>query len=263
MLRKGTIIFTGHFEIGEKYSAEMKEMITFGKTIEGKPLILVGDIDITNKLVTYIRRGLNGLILLYRIRESNCSSECVLDQLPKTDEEIINRIDISIFDFMSEYVKERYSQLYKQIANHSFTKKDLDEILNNEIVPIIIKKRITEYGYDKENVIIMRCKYLRNIVKRRVSENKLKNWTHHSKFSKGDSGIYLEKEQIVSEIGNPLCRGIMFAFYEEIWNLGNLNLFHVVEKRHQRSIQKGIDLFLNNYKELIYLSSKEMNISIL
>jgi len=263
MSRKGTIIFTGHFDIGETFSPEMKTSIERGKLIGGKPLILVGDIAVANKLITYIRRGLDGLILLYRIREFNCSSECVLFQLPKTEEEIRDRIDIEVFEFMSGVIKKDYPELFQQILSNTFLKKELNRILNDKILPILIEKRITEYGYSKEEIIVVREKFLRNVVTRRVNEKKIKNWTHLSKYYKNESGINLGREKIVSESGNPLCRGIMFAFYEEIWNLGYLNLYHIIESRHQQSIQKGIDLFLAHYKELGYLLPQEMNMRII
>lgn len=259
MSRKGTIIFTGHFDIGETFSPEMKTLIERGKSLEGKPLILVGDIAVANKLVTYIRRGLEGLILLYHIREFNCSSECVLFQLPQTEEEIKNRIDIEVFKFMSNIIKKEHPKLYRQILDNTFSRKELNRILNNKIVPILINERITEYGYSKEEVIVVREKSLRNIVTRRMNGKKVKNWTHLSEYYRSENGIYLGKEKIVSELGNPLCRGIMFAFYEEIWDKGYLNLYHVVEKRHQQSIQKGIDLFFAHYKKLEYLLLQEMN----
>ena len=259
MIRKDTIIFTGHFDIGETFSSEMKKLIERGKSLEGTPLILVGDIAIASKLVTYIRRGVDGLILLYRIREFNCSSECVLFQLPKTEEKIRDRIDAEVYKFMANILKKEYPELYQQILEDTFSKKELNKILNHKIIPILIDQRITEYGYSKEEVIIMREKFLRNFVTRRVNEKKHENWTHLSKFHKDENGIYLGKEKIVSELGNPLCRGIMFAFYEKIWDMGYQNMYHVIEQRHQQSMQKGIDLFLTNYKELNYLFSQEMN----
>ena len=258
MLKKETIIFTGHFDIGETFSSEMQALIAYGKTMEGVPLILVGDIAITQKLVTYIREGFNGLFVLYCKRELNCNSECVLLQLPKTKEGIRNRINIEVFEFMTNYIKERHPKMYQQILDNNYSKTALDWILNNHIVPILINKRIAAYGYSPEEVIVIREKSLRNIVKRRLSEKKSnkRKWTHLSKLNKDESGIYIGKEKIVSELGNPLCRGIMFAFYEELWKLDCENMYYIVEQRHQQSIHKGIELFRTNCEELGLLPQK-------
>ncbi len=262
--KENRLIFTGHFDIGEKCTDKVLSIVNEAKSLDGKMVVLVGDIAITQKVITYIQRGLDGLIMLYHIREFMCESACILEQLPENESEILSRIDLSTYEYISKYLQNNHKDLYNHIVRKNYCKKTLDNILNKEVVPELIKARILQYGLESENTLIFTEKNLRNIVMRRVNfkrKGKI-NWAEIKSLFKDVYGYYIDNDLIVNGNGNPLCRGIVFALYESVWNLEFQIIDHYIEKRHERSISKGLNLFLNNYHHLTYLNTaiKETNV---
>lgn len=296
-----TIIFTGHFDIGETISEELRSLVEDSKKIEGIPLILVGDVGISEKVVKYILEGIKGLISSYYERMINCSSDCISQPLPKNDIEIENRICKKTFDLIEEKINSYNEKLCIQIKNikseldilfsnenvpeiarknyngssfhiklldnliekddipeiirNRYTrikgnyfriKSELDILLNNKIVPEIIRNRIEEdYKINFEDAIIIREKWLRNRVIERVNKKRIypKTWTNFEAYREDEYGIRIGFGDIVNPSGYPLCRGIMFAFFEELWAKNISTIYFLIEERHFQAISKGYDLF--------------------
>lgn len=255
--KENRLIFTGHFDVGEKCTDKVLSIVNEAKFLDGQIVVLVGDIAITQKVITYIQHGLDGLIMLYHIREFMCESACILEQLPENESEILSRIDVDVYEFISSHLQQYHNKLYNHILKRNYCKKSLDSILNREVVPELIQSRVLQYGLAYNNTLIFTEKYLRNIVMRRVSAKRkaIKKWNEMKSFNKDSYGCYIDNELIVNGNGSPLCRGIVFAFYESIWNLKFEIIDHYIEKRHKSSISKGLNLFLNNYHHLNYLNT--------
>ncbi len=98
---------------------------------------------------------------------------------------------------------------------------------------------------------------------RRQKAKRAKNWTSIKGYLNNGDGVWIKQEQIINEKHNPLCRGIMFALHEKLWNLGYLNMYFMIEQRHFSSVKKSADLFLSSYNDLNYLNKQQMNIILL
>jgi hypothetical protein len=256
------IVFTGHFDLGEKLTPKISSLVDKAGQIKGKPLVLVGDIAFRQKVITYIQRGIKGLILFYQIREALCESYCVFQQLPRSEAEILNRIDTQVFSYISSYLQENQPVIFGEIKSNQVDLYQLDEILAHLAKDLIIR-RLHEYGYEPSDVLIVREKQLRNMVKRKVKPhvNPIKTWVGMPDFTKNEYGVFIDSERIVNSNGNALCRGIMLMFFELIWNLNCEIITFVVDSVHIQSIQKAYALFENHLHELPYLRNHTMKVN--
>ncbi len=256
---KKQLIFVGHFDIGEKYNDDMKNLIKEANRTEGDILILVGDINIENKIASYIQNDIEGLKLLYEKRLNSCNSVCTFSQLPKNEKEIYNIIDIDFYENVIIFLKNKYPKLFEKIKNNNEYKDDLTEIVHKHILPKTIQQRIDDYNFSSnKKIIIENEKNLRNRVKRRTSYNK--HWSNISDFKSNDKGVFIGDTQIISATNSPLCRGIMFALHEKIWMTNYEKIIYFLENRHERFVKKGLEFFQKFYKELPYLNKDEKEI---
>ena len=258
-----TLIFTGHFDVGERLTESTQYIVDEAKSMNGDIVVLVGDIGVADKIIAYIKDGVNGVVDIYKKRLFSCQSACVLEQLPKHNVE--NIIDEEFFVESTGFLKEKFPVLFHKIeANSNYNIAEFNRILNKYIIKQAIDKRIKEYDFTNRKVYVYTEKSLRNLVTKRtkIKTNATRTWTTLKSFVAGSNGVYIDGEQIVNKNNNPVCRGIMFAFYEKIFQLNYDSIIHLIEKRHYRSIKKGFDLFQKNYKDLRYLNIKT-NISVI
>ena len=253
------LIYVGHFDIGECYSKKTEKLINQAKTMEGDIIVLVGNIGVENKIITYINQGIEGLRTLYEERLNSCTSICQLHQLPKNTEEIHKIIDLEFYEETTLFLKKEHLKIYNSIKNNSHYKEDLTSILNKVIVPQTIQKRIDSYGFTMDRkIIIEKEKYLRNRVK-----NKTKNdapWTEIGSFEENGKGTFIGSTQIISTQKVAICRGIMFSLYEKIWLTKYTKIIHFLEKKHERSTKKGFEFFEKYYRELDYLKRESKDV---
>jgi len=253
-MENSKLIFTGHFDVGEKPNDNILTLVEEAKNIEGDIVVLAGDIGVEERLVAYITKGIRGIVDIYNKREFSCKSSCILEQLPKNNQ-IENIIDIEFFEKTADYVKKDSPGLYKSILNGTFNEAKLIKILNEKIIPEEIEKRLSIYNFENRNLWLVKEKNLRNIVTKRTKKKTQpkKTWRVISDFHENYKGTFINGEMIKNEKDIPLCRGIMFAFYEKVLEKGYNSIVHLVENRHYRSIKKGLDLFLEYYQELPYI----------
>ncbi len=152
-----TLIFVGHFEIGEKYSNETKKLIHFSKKYPNyDKAILINDIGLFQKYEYYSKKDIKGLQIEYHRRLWCAVGDCLISQLPNTDKEILKVVDIKQFDYIKTYLKEN-----KTVNNKEYS---IETIINKEIIPILIKKRIDEYSFKNDRIVLFTEKHLRNVV---------------------------------------------------------------------------------------------------
>ena len=225
-----TIIFVGHFEIGEKFTKETQDLINFSKNFKNDIAILVNDIGLFQKYEYYSKKDIKGLIIEYNRRIWCAESECIISQLPKSDDEIVNIVDIEQFNFIKNYLLE------KQASNNKIF--STETILNNEIIPILIQQRINDYSFKELPIKIFNEKHLRNVVERRIKVNKIKTWKILKGYAENSNGIYINNEMVINGNKHPVCRGITFAFFETIAELGYENIKFLIEKKHFNFLSK-------------------------
>lgn len=140
--------------------------------------------------------------------------------------------------------------------------EDLTVILNEIIVPSAIDKRIDSYAFETtRKVIIEKEKHLRNRVKYKTDKNA--PWTKISTFEKNEEGTFIGSTKIVNAHKMPLCRGIMFSFYEKTWCTEYNKIIHLLEKKHERSTKKGFEFFKQYHHELGYLNRELKEVTFL
>ena len=150
------LIFAGHFDIGEKVNQVQKETIERAKVLDGDLAILIGDIGFALGLATYAKGGLDAVVEGYKIRlvQADCNaSKCIAAQLPSVHE-IPSIIDEAQYKKAIGILSERYESVLDSLRSGSVgeVKAEYNKIIREEIVPELIKDRLTEYGLEREDV---------------------------------------------------------------------------------------------------------------
>ncbi len=250
------IIFTGHFDIGERLTHSSHGLVERATKFPDKKVVLIGDIGVEDKLYAYIRKGLEGVVLTYHLRHHCAETACVLDQLPKTESEIIKTIDLDQYEAMVEIMQNKFPEILEGIKKNDVQSLiQLKQVSKDFLIKQLIKDRIQLYGLNESETLLIREKNLRNRVGRRIKENAAKSWTSLSGFVRDEIGIKLYNEVVLNSNQKPVCRGIMFAFNELISELGYTTIDYFIEERHRSLITKGWELFDVCKKDLPHLKS--------
>ena len=248
-----TIIFAGHFDFGEKitekYSMSIDEAIKLKKDIA----ILVGDIGPSQKLGAYIMHGAEGVKNVYIKRAECITSLCVHSQLPKKEEleDIIDeeqyRKSASILMKNSPMIFNLLKTVSVDVKNPEYLKiqDKFTKIIREKIIPEIVKDRLEAYG------IIGRCSWrlysernMRNIVSRRLREDKPNNWLALiNKIKAEDRQLDILMKSIEKTRGMPACRGIMLALYEKIAMEGYAKIIQLYPEKYKKSLIMAEELF--------------------
>lgn len=258
-----SVTFVGHFDIGERLSDELMQLIEEARTIPGKKIVLVGDIGVYDKLYAFIRKGIDGVIFHYHYRQYCAETECLLSQLPENEQAILETFDENHYTYMASSLQKTHPEIYSTIKNQKGTDSSILQNCDlDELIQTIIEQRLKKYNFNAEEVILVSERYLRNLVGRRIKPEGNKSWTQLSGFVKNNEGLRLGNELITSGNKNPLCRGIMFAFNEYLSDQQYTNVHYYLEQRQQGFVKKGWALF-NLYKnELNHLKSTVNEIQI-
>lgn len=238
------IIFTGHFDIGEKLNDSARTLVQRAAHLPDKKIILIGDIGVEDKLNAFVRKGLEGIVLTYHLRHHCAETECVLAQLPKTEKEIIETIDLNQYEQMVDIMKNKYPDILSGLKKNEPTAlSEFKKIRNDFLVNQLIQDRVQLYGLNAEETILVKEKSLRNRVGRRVKKGSGKSWSQFSGFVKDENGVKLNDEIIVNANQKPVCRGIIFALHELVAEKGFTEIDYFIEERHRSLIEKGWQLF--------------------
>lgn len=228
-----TIVFVTPYELGENLNKTQIDSLKNALKLSGDKALLYNDIGFDNKVKAYLKNGIEGIKDTYRDRKTNCRSECTLVQLPN-EKELDNLID-----------EEQYKIIKKLIGNK---KENINEIIFQKGVPVILEYLKKKYDL-KDLKHIFSEKYLRNIVAIRTKANNLTNteknlsWRQLSNLKEINKQKFIGNMEIVSASGIPVCRGIMFALYEQVTMLEYTKIIQVIEKKHYSALTKAQVLF--------------------
>lgn len=255
-MKQNKLIFTGHFDIGEKLTDSSRGLVQIASKFQEKKIVLIGDIGVEDKLYAFIRKGLEGIILTYHLRHHCAETACVLAQLPKTEKEIIETIDLNQYEEMVQNLRTKFPEILDGIKrNDEQSLIQLKQIGNDFLINGLIKDRLKLYGLKEDETILVKEKTLRNRVGRRVKQNDGKSWTSLPAFVHDERGIKIHEEIILNSNQKPVCRGIMFAFNELVSERGFTEIDYFIEERHRSLITKGWELFDACRKDLGHLNS--------
>ena len=220
-----TIIFAGHFCVGEKIQPVQAKTLSEAKKIKGDLAILVNDIDFKRK-VTYYQMGGKKLVEKHYGKRIKCGTTKPFCSFPQF-EEIKSVIDWKDFDDAL-------------IALNKAKKKSKDHILNQQIIPHLISHYIKKQGLQDGEVRIFTEREMRNIVSTRLKKdrsNKPSSWLNLFK----DIGIDNEIKANISRI--PTCGGILLALYERIAKIGYKKVIQLYAKEDKEAILNGVRLY--------------------
>ena len=215
-----TIIFAGHFTVGEKLNKTQLKCVEAAKKINGDLAVLVNDIDFKRKLQFFEIGGKEMVIRHYGSRKK-CGTTAPLCELPEYDE-LPNLIDWNFYEMALAKIKE--------------SKLKIDEVLRKEIIPQAIKQRLADYKIDAK---IFTERELRNVASIRLSNsrrNGAKSWIPLLKKTK----ILKDVKANISKI--PVCGAIMLALYEKISEAGYISLVQLYAEEDKKAIENGTSL---------------------
>jgi hypothetical protein len=268
---RGPITFAGHFEIGERITDLHRE--TIARALEdAAPLsILVNDLGAREKLAAYLYAGLQGLVACYsRRRACSVTRGCVHSQLP-AEAEVVRTIDLSVY-------KKAATLLARVSPGLAQALRTTDPALSGEegpaagpefacitretVLPALIADRLQEYGLEDRpssfyadthraelrGVTLFSEQNLLNLVGRRTrckNAHLAQSWHRLGLLFKDpeSAGVLLGLEEVRSQGGSPLCRGIMLALYQEVRRLGFTSVLEHYPRRTRLSLAGAQDLF--------------------
>ncbi len=218
-----TIIFAGHFNLGECISEI--ERITMQDAIqrEGHIGIVVGDIGFAQRVLAYAAQGLEGVTISYSERRQRCTSQCVLKQLP-LDDQIVSTIDWDCYERVTRALRRYDPSLLEQPPQQN-SQERLYTFLREHIVPALVTERVLAQGGDPLCVQSFGERTLRNYAREQMrpltQKSAKENWSSLEEFRVESSGaVYLGNSLLRDEHGTPHCRAIMLALYEQLSKQG-------------------------------------------
>ncbi|MBN2306690.1 hypothetical protein JXD20_01780 [Candidatus Peregrinibacteria bacterium] len=225
MQSQATIIFTGHFCIGEKIRPVQVKTITEARRLEGDLALLINDIDFKRKVV-YYQMGGKELVEKHYGKRIKCGTAKPLCSFPQFEEikSVINWKD------------------YKDalIILNKAGKESKDHILNQQVIPRLINHYIQKQGLKNNEIRIFTEREMRNIVSTRLKKDRSKKPSSWLTLL-ANAGIDNEIKANISKI--PTCGGILLALYEKVARLGYKKIIQLYAKEDEAAILNGIRLY--------------------
>lgn len=234
-----TIIFAGHFNLGEIISDRQNQSMADAVTREGDLAILVGDIGFAENLETYRRGGVDAIALNHAKRRECSTSGCIRQQIPESIDLIRANIDSLQYEVAQEVLK------FPAVRS----KENDSTRVKGGVIPALIRMRLAEYGLSGIKVRVFSERVLRNLVSYRTSASRGKNesWRLLPEFSSAESHggkeCYLGVEEIVNQRGSPVCRGIMLVLYETLARQDYKRVVQLYPKEFQHSLEMAQNLY--------------------
>jgi len=258
-----SIAFAGHFDVFEKPTETQQR--TIDDSLKTELAILVGDIGVAEKLAAYIKGGVEEVKDNYRFRKEDCSSNCVLSQLP-SEEELDEIIDKTQYEKAIEILKQQNKTIYNKLKETEVEglgelRTEYSRIVREHITPELVNNRLTSYGIT--DVKLYSERQMRNIVTRRTMNRskprfKKKSWRQIDSFIETGKQVRLGPMEIVNERGNPVCRGIMLALYETLTTQGYEKITQLYPTEHHGALTKAQVLFETVKEQLPQTKGKEV-----
>ncbi len=218
-----TIVFAGGFNVGEKITP--KHIKAFQKATKMKADIgmVVNDIDFARKLTYYKEFGKKSVIRLYgnRIKCGTTVPLCKLPDFSKVEE----IIDWKMYD--------------NAIRKWKKSKRELNVILNKNIVEPLIAQRLKKYGTTADCCRIFREKQLRNKagVRLRTKVETRGSWRDVLTKTKMLGVIQTKAEKV------PMCGAILLALYEQLANEGYQKVIQLYHADEKPAVENGIRIY--------------------
>lgn len=236
-----TLIFAGHFELGERITPVQHLTIQTAQRLPGRLAVVVNDIGFTNKCLVFLRNGLIGVKEEYLQRMVCATTGCTLSQLP-APEELDQVIDVNLF----QAVSTQY-QAWRIGFDHEPTKSEINIFFSSTIIPQVIHQRLKEYGLNPVEVKIYSEKQLRNRAElrmRRERANSQKSWLKLlTQAEQQKSLVSILMPEVKKNSGMPSCRGILLALYEQVALEGFTQIIQLYEQKQYLAIQQASDLY--------------------
>jgi len=164
--------------------------------------------------------------------------------------EIPSIIDEAQYKKAIGILSERYESVLDSLRSGSVgeVKAEYNKIIREEIVPELIKDRLTEYGLEREDVNLYFEKSLRTKVSTRTrgSGKKPRNgmsWRRLTQFERKDKAAYIGDQKVLNERGMPICRGIMLALFEKVARMGYDSVTYVGDSKYALSTTRAQKLY--------------------
>ncbi len=220
-----SIVFAGHFTVGEKLTEGQLKSIQKACSLGIQIGILVNEIDFERKIRFYQIGGKEMVIKHYDSRKKCGTTDSVCKLL--TFEQKIALIDWDVYEFVVERVKGH---------------KNISQILREELIPALIQKRIQEYNLSLENVKIYTERQLRNRASIRLAEHReqgTNSWIPQLRQ------VNLLSSMKAPVSGIPVCKAIMVALYEILSKDGYTKLIQIYSENDKFAIESGKEVCLS------------------
>lgn len=218
-----TIVFAGHFTVGEKIQPIQLKCIAAAQKLNGDIAILVNDLDVKRKIQFFDTGGQKMVIKHYGARKK-CGANAQLCKLPEFDE-LPKLIDWNF-----------YEEVLKTIKNSD---QNINDVLRKNIIPHEIVKRLHEYGLDPEKTQVFTERELRNTASWRISNskrNKPKSWRPMLE----SAGLLTNVKSSISNI--PICGAIMLALFEKVALQGYTQIIQIDAEDDRYANENGTKL---------------------
>lgn len=241
------ILFAGHFDIGEVFSDESKILIKEARKNHVDYAVLIGDIGMEYKFIDFLTGGFEKLVEYYLTRYECSGSNCIRTQLTSSKAEINNIICKKTYHDLENAFKSEHPVLLKLIKHSGTIEKEVIEkikaFLKTQMDTVIIPNRLREYDL-KGKVLVFKERNLRNKVSQRLKKSRQKNWNY-----------FMHPKLVLNENNNPVCRGILFAFFEKINELGYQKIDFSIEQKHFKAISTAWFFFESYQSKIHYLNT--------
>jgi len=244
-----SVVFTGHFDIGENISKEMRLTVEESKkNIHNKFVVLVGDIGVSTKIKAFTLEGYEGIKKAYYQRIQCTKSSCVLSQLPINEQQIQEIFNVQHYEKIINILKIKCGSSYLSAPN-------FNEVLLSDAIPMIVNERLHEYGISPSNTIILSERKLRNIAIRRLKLNSKKSWRSIPELTRSTEGFFLGTTRLTNAKGVPICRAITFAM-NEYFALNNFKeIKYYVKEKQYASVLQGWLIFEKHQYDMPYIKT--------
>ncbi len=249
------IVFSGHFDIGERPTDLQNRTVDDAFSYDDAQLaILVGDIGVHVKIADYIRGGIEAVKENYRFRKVDCTSTCILSQLPD-ENELDDAIDEEQYKKAVEILKD-----YIDLEGDDLEKRLADPV-RDFVIPELIKDRLKIYHLDEDSIKIYSERKMRNIVTWRTrsrTKKKKQSWRNLDLYREDGKSVFIGPQEIVNVRGIPICRGIMTALYETVAKEGYDKVVQIYSTKHAASLTKAQEVYESIADKLPQTKGKDL-----
>lgn len=262
------IAFGGHFALGELCTPAQSGTMARARAEGAVVAVLIDDVGVRQNTARFVRGGRRLLEADYKDRWRCAETSCLRAYLHPPDE-VERVIDVGQYERIVELLREQSPKALEYLSKADVdllpkVNKPLYEELSmtfrNVIVPDLVALRLREYGLTMPVYLYASARKVRsgsiniyseqrliNTVTKRTrgrTENSSGSWRALGEHVIVDGrSVAIGIEQVVSERGSPLCRGIMLALYQEVALAG----FREIVEHYAQNAKPSLDLTHNLY----------------